>query len=192
MHFSTYIHAYLPCGERSLHGKYICTYAESALYGFHILTNIILCSTCVYYLSFGLIKCSYQHCIYSNNISCNTRICYLLAIAAGHPPNDVTLYEVTLNHLTFIWSENNVLSHCPLLHYRISASPSCGLCPNTTVNTTATCLGDYAQLLSNSLNCSFAIQTIVCGDISGVVSEAVNVMWSDVNVPTLKLLKTHH
>ena len=32
-----------------------------------------------------------------------------------------------------------------------------------------------------SVPCSFAVQTVVCGDTAGDVSMAVNVIWRDVN-----------
>ena len=57
---------------------------------------------------------------------------------------------------------------------------NCGQCPNTTVNTTATCRRNNTKL-TNSAPCSFAVQSEACGDTAGDVSMAVNVIWRDIN-----------
>ena len=92
------------------------------------------------------------------------------------PPNDVRLKKGTADHLTFSWSGASF--NCSMLHYRIVAS-NCGLCPEMTRNTTATCRGNYRQL-TNDAPCSFAVQTLVCGNTAGDLSLAVNVIWRDV------------
>ena len=100
------------------------------------------------------------------------------------PPIRVNFVEESPNHIRFNWS--HVLFICPLLHYRIVAS-NCGQCPNTTVNTTVTCRGNNTKL-SNSAPCSFAVQTVACGETAGDVSMAVNVImiWRDVHFsPTM-------
>ena len=92
------------------------------------------------------------------------------------PPMRVNFVEESPNHIRFNWS--HILFICPLLHYRIVAS-NCGQCPTATVNTTATCRRNYMQVMNN-VPCSFAVQTVACGDTAGDVSMAVNVIWRDV------------
>ena len=63
--------------------------------------------------------------------------------------------------------------NCPRIYYSIMAS-NCGECPEITTNNKVTCTGNYIQLLNNH-QCSFAVQTIVCDEIIGDVSTAINV-----------------
>ena len=47
---------------------------------------------------------------------------------------------------------------------------NCGDCPNTTTSNRVICSGNY----TDNRQCSFAVQTVVCGDIIGDVSTVVN------------------
>ena len=76
----------------------------------------------------------------------------------GLSESDIRLVEMYPNQLIFEWSE--ISYNCPFFHYRIVAS-NCGQCPNTTRHTTATCFGDFTE----SVNCSFSIQSVLCNDI---------------------------
>ena len=94
-----------------------------------------------------------------------------------YPPTDVGLFNVSLKHLTFIWNEADLPSDCPNLHYRVVAS-NCGQCPEITSNTTATCVGNYTNINFRDdiqPQCSFAVQAVVCNDVAGNLSMAVNV-----------------
>ena len=51
---------------------------------------------------------------------------------------------------------------------------NCGECPSTTTTNTVTCSGYNTQLISDH-PCSFAVQTVVCGDLVGYVSIAVTI-----------------
>ena len=68
----------------------------------------------------------------------------------------------------FSWSP--VTSDCLVLHYNILTS-NCGSCPTTTTDTTVTC----TDVPTNGSMCTFAVQTVVCGDIVGDSSDSVNV-----------------
>ena len=53
-------------------------------------------------------------------------------------PNGMFLSDIGPTHMTFKWSP--LLLNCPSLKYIITSERSnCGICPNTTTNTTATC-----------------------------------------------------
>ena len=74
----------------------------------------------------------------------------------------------------FEWSPVTV--ECPNIQYKINAS-NCGSCPTTTNHTTATC----TNIPTNGSRCTFAVQTIVCDNIFGDISEPVAVLLSDVD-----------
>ena len=70
----------------------------------------------------------------------------------------------------FVWDE---ISQCPYIQYVITAI-NCGMCPNTTTNTTITCtLADTSTPANHT--CMFAVQTELCGYILGERSEYVTV-----------------
>ena len=59
---------------------------------------------------------------------------------------------------------------CPSLHYNILAS-NCGSCPTTTNHTNVTC----TDVPTDGSECIFAVQTVVCGNISGNFSSPINI-----------------
>lgn len=65
--------------------------------------------------------------------------------------------------ITFGWSQLPL--ECQITHYNILAM-NCGSCPATTTNTSVTCTDTPAD----SSVCMFAVQTVVCGTISGYMS----------------------
>ena len=69
--------------------------------------------------------------------------------------------------LTFDWSP--VAPDCHTLHYNILSS-NCGSCSTTTTNTTVTC----TDVPTDGSMCTFAVQTVVCGNIVGNFSDSVN------------------
>ena len=85
------------------------------------------------------------------------------------PPNNILIsgVDISQQQLTFTWSP--VVPDCPAIHYNILAS-NCGSCPTTTNHTTATCI-DIPTIGSTS--CNFAIQAVVCGNISGNTSDPI-------------------
>ena len=70
--------------------------------------------------------------------------------------------------LTFSWSP--VAPDCPAIHYNILAS-NCGSCPTTTNHTNVTC----TDVPTNDSICTFAVQTVVCGNIAGNISDPINI-----------------
>ena len=74
---------------------------------------------------------------------------------------------VEMDQIVFAWSE--VEAQCPYIQYIISAI-NCGLCPNSTVDTTVTCM-NVSESVNSSSTCLFAIQTETCGSILGEKSE---------------------
>ena len=76
--------------------------------------------------------------------------------------------------LIFVWSP--VVLNCPSLHYIITSN--CGLCPNATTVTTATCRG-----LSVGDRCVFGLRPVVCSTVIGnasTVSVDLKGVWNKV------------
>ena len=93
------------------------------------------------------------------------------------PPGNVHISndDVGSRQLTFGWSRSLVDPDCPAIHYNIQSS-NCGSCPTTTNHTNVTC----TDVLTNgndiqNMLCIFAIQTVVCGNISGNASDRVSI-----------------
>ena len=84
------------------------------------------------------------------------------------PPDNVHLAQVTKNALTFQWDP--VQSICS---YKVNAE-GCGVCPNTTLNTSVTCVVNdiLVNSASNNSVCTLSVETMVCGFQSNV-SEVV-------------------
>ena len=78
------------------------------------------------------------------------------------PPDEISLALVNFGQkeITFSWSP--VAPDCPSIQYNILAS-NCGSCPTTTNHTTITC----TDLPSDGSLCTFAVETVVCGNIAG-------------------------
>ena len=88
------------------------------------------------------------------------------------PPSELLIHisnDCSSQELSFAWSP--VGPDSPAIHYNILAS-NCGSCPTTTKHTNVTCT-DVAT--NSSILCSFAIQTVVCGNITGNISDPVRV-----------------
>ena len=85
------------------------------------------------------------------------------------PPIDIRWMVTNPGQLTFAWSP--VQLECPgILYYSIVAS-NCGSCPSTTTNTITVCTDEP----SNDGLCKFALQTVICGNITGNLSDPVYV-----------------
>ena len=83
------------------------------------------------------------------------------------PPDNITLSLDNQGWLTFTWNE--VASGCNVVHYRIIAS-NCGRCSATTVHTTVFC----TDIPTDGSLCTFALQTVVCDNIAGNVSDPIH------------------
>ena len=85
------------------------------------------------------------------------------------PPEQLHISGIDFSSrkLTFAWS--SVSPDCPADHYNILAS-NCGSCPTTTNHTTVTCI----DVPTNGSVCTFALQTVVCGNITGIESDPVS------------------
>jgi hypothetical protein len=103
-------------------------------------------------------------------------IIYIIKINAVPfpPPDAISLALVNFNpkEITFSWSP--VATDCPSIQYNILAS-NCGSCPNTTNHTTATC----TDLPSDGSVCTLAVETVVCGNITGNQSKPLSFNISD-------------
>ena len=87
------------------------------------------------------------------------------------PPNTPSISNaaiISLRQLTFSWSP--VAPDCPAIHYNILAS-NCGSCPTTTNHTNVTC----TDVPTNNSICTFAVQTVVCGNIAGNISDPLHI-----------------
>jgi hypothetical protein len=77
-------------------------------------------------------------------------------------PEAISLALVNFGRKEIMFSWSSVAPDCPSIHYNILAS-NCGSCPTTTNHTNATC----TDLPSDDSMCNFAIQTVICGNITG-------------------------
>ena len=66
--------------------------------------------------------------------------------------------------INILW--NTTSPDCPSIHYNILAS-KCGSCPTTTNYTSVTC----TDIPTDGSICTFAVQTVVCGNITGESSQ---------------------
>ena len=87
------------------------------------------------------------------------------------PPDNLGIshIDIGLIQLTFEWSP--VAPDCPAIRYNILAS-NCGSCPTTTNHTIATCI----NVPSNGSTCAFAVQTVICEDVTGNKSDLVSIV----------------
>ena len=87
------------------------------------------------------------------------------------PPNTQSISNaaiISLRQLTFSWSP--VAPDCPAVHYNILAS-NCGSCPTTTNHTNVTC----TDVLTDNNECNFAVETVVCGNITSNFSNPISI-----------------
>ena len=89
----------------------------------------------------------------------------LIDISVFTAPNGlyISTIDISLRKLSFTWSP--VAPDCSAIHYNILAS-NCGSCPTTTNHTTVTC----TDVPVNSGVCTFAVQTVLCRNITGKTS----------------------
>ena len=80
------------------------------------------------------------------------------------------LISIASEGLTFNWT--SVDPTCSGISYRISAT-GCGNCPSGTNSTTVVCSG--IKLSGDTQTCTLSVQSVVCGDIVGNVSDLLNV-----------------
>ena len=115
-------------------------------------------------------------CGKNNNI--NLSHCKYISTVVNSPPDKLYISHADfgLKKVTFSWSP--VAPDCPTVHYNILAS-NCGSCPTTTNHTTVTCTG----VPTDGNTCTFAIQTVVCGNATGDSSDSIRMKISE-SVPT--------
>ena len=97
----------------------------------------------------------------------------IITIGPLSPPSKFFTYisnDCPAKELAFVWSP--VAPDCPAIHYNILAS-NCGSCPTTTNHTNATC----TDVPTNGSVCTFAVQTVACGNITGNESEPVSIIF---------------
>ena len=115
-----------------------------------------------------IILCTWTNSYYNNIIIIKAMPYKLINAAPLPPPDEISLALVNFGpkETTFSWSP--VAPDCPFIHYNILAS-NCGSCPTITSHTNVTC----TYLPSDDSMCSFAIQTVVCGNITGNWSKSL-------------------
>lgn len=94
---------------------------------------------------------------------------FIIIPAPYAPPSGVHVEKVEMDQLIFTWNEVVPLSQCPYIRYVITAT-NCGVCPNTTTNTTITCSSFSVSVHENTL-CMLTVQTDVCGSLLGEKSD---------------------
>ena len=78
------------------------------------------------------------------------------------PPDDINWTFTQPNQIQFEW--NSIADQCLTVHYVIIAK-NCGNCLTSTTFTNATCT--YNVLTDDNITCSFAIETVICENITG-------------------------
>ena len=90
-------------------------------------------------------------------------------------PDEQLVLQLTLIYngdFTFSW--NSVHEDCPSVYYSINSS-NCGICPENVTSTTATCIGVYGGSNPMSEFCVISIQSFVCDNIRGSISDILTV-----------------
>ena len=89
---------------------------------------------------------------------------------APSPPPEVQLIDVRPGMLTFRW---NLAYTCAAIHYRIESD--CGSCVNISY-TTLTTISCSIEVSTSAHMCTFAVRSIVCGNISSELSNHIEVV----------------
>ena len=79
----------------------------------------------------------------------------------------ISIADFVSREIVFRWSPDD--PDCPI-DYNILSS-NCGSCPTTTNNTNVTC----TDVPIDGSTCTFAVQSVVCGNLSANVSDSINV-----------------
>jgi hypothetical protein len=93
------------------------------------------------------------------------------------PPDDITLSVIRLAsipELRFNWTKNMIKS----CHISYTITSDCGDCPTSTAIDTAVCV----NLPVNNRTCSFAVRTVLCGNIDGTHSNSISVTLKGYNI----------
>ena len=91
------------------------------------------------------------------------------------PPGEVSINLTALGSRQFSVNWSPVAPDCPAIHYNILAS-NCGSCPTDTNHATVTCINVPTN---QKTLCTFALRTVVCGYIAGILSNPISVSLSE-------------
>ena len=94
------------------------------------------------------------------------------------PPTDIRLVDIHPGQITFNWTD--VAALCQSLYYNI-ISYNCGRCPSVTSNTTVTC----TDVVASGQVCTLSIQTAVCDDVFGNLSNPISVILKGIDLDNL-------
>ena len=81
------------------------------------------------------------------------------------PPTSIQLASIHNGELVFTW---NAVNNCPSISYLMLATDGCFTCPNSTNTTSANCTTAGLSLTNDVTNCTFSVQSEVCGYISNL------------------------
>ena len=99
------------------------------------------------------------------------------------PPDDIHLADASQEYLLFSWS--TVANNCASLQYEINST--CGVCPNITNATSVSCA--IGNTVSHKPKvCSFAVRSIVYGNVTGRWSDSINVKLKGIKFISLVIL----
>ena len=110
----------------------------------------------------------------------------VLTYSISAPPSYIYIshIDIGLIQLTFTWSP--VAPDCPAIHYNILAT-NCGSCPTTTNRTAVTC----TDVPTNEGGmCTFAVRTVVCGNITGNKSDTISILVLNTRISSNVIEKT--
>ena len=84
------------------------------------------------------------------------------------PPSHIRLIDINQLQLVFAWNPHT--SNCASIVYAVTSD--CGVCPSTTIHNTVTCSRSSTD---DHVRCTFAVQTVVCGNVVGERSRLVTI-----------------
>ena len=100
----------------------------------------------------------------------------LLIIDPYPPPEKLSLSSVNLDLRLTVFTWSPISTNCPAIQYKPLAS-NCGSCPATTNHTTITCI----DVPVDGSVCTFAVQSVVCRNIGGNMSDVFHGVLKGIN-----------
>jgi hypothetical protein len=105
-----------------------------------------------------------------------TEQCYVHFFIDPYPtPSYIQLANVNGKDLMFTWESNNPTSGCSSLYYESLTNCSNCIMGSGSANCSISVITSIAKV------CSFAIRSVVCGNIVGNKSETVNIILKGLN-----------
>ena len=88
------------------------------------------------------------------------------------PPKDLQLFDANLKYLRVNWTPP--VFNCSDVNYIITGTNNCGICTNTTDNTSATCTDMYID--GHLCNMTIQAQSETCDLLGGALSRPLHIL----------------